>query len=551
MVEKYDNYIINKENGTIYSKEYSKEMDDLLKIIKNAEKLNVLREFIKEDENIEIQKLDIDLLKISKNVSSKKSNDTFLNWFVSKCQLKTKLYILNENDVEKYLRAPNELELILSDEELEQYLPGEEFETYLPEEEKLKIKDFYFNKFDKVSNTFITTKRQMVRIPAKITNSDEQFPEKESNVYYFISRSNEKPYLGLHPRSQLKNKKDKELYLDIPYIINIYASKNLEVDQDTFDITLLNINTIKITDTKKLYRPSTILDLYKKSYIPKQLSEIIGNDFIKFGVTELNNSTPFKSLIDCVFFDHEEIDYDNLKNIIYSDIEKYYNLCKQELINISSIKEFKKLINKENFFIYSNIYKLLEHIVQANIFCFKYENEETEMVTPNYKIMYCRSLKYNNNIILFEQTKLDKIKNYELICKINEDNDMQYIFTNIEIKNIIEYSKLKYNIYFKNQYDINIDIRTLIEIPEFYKIIGQFIDNYGKLRIVEVENNETKETFQIYTPPLAPIFEKLIKFNTKIIDEKIILNYIKKKIIKIMKLYKILKVLNLKVFGLV
>ena len=188
-------------------------------------------------------------------------------------------------------------------------------------------------------------------------------------------------------------------------------------------------------------------------------------------------------------------------------------LCKQEMYDytidqiIKYDKRSKTLYLDPKLFIH-----LLESYFECNIFLFTKKFLNGEMILPRHTQAYYKNVNKNRCIYIYEHMGSESDSSTfpypqcELIIRHNKiKNEDFYSFSYEESKNIIKvFNKLR------ESYALSKIIReSVFPIPKKLKIISQWIDSYGKTRILNVEF--AGKIISMIVSPIQPINTKQAK----------------------------------------
>lgn len=256
----------------------------------------------------------------------------------------------------------------------------------------------------------------------------------------------------------------------------------------------------------------------------------------------------YNSLIHCVLVAIGDKTYNKLrsdsdKEIYATKVREYIvktinpEIFKQELYD-STLDEIKEdLENPEVDFAAEKYYRSLEEIFNVNIFVFttkslsekKDNNEELfSLEIPRSKICHIRPYRENRRSVIVLRhwgTEINELENphCELIVsnleeisdvkKTSNDEDTNYIFETPMTKILYQILSKSYQIYVWNNTEEKVDMKTRINpfsridwelLFNKYKIVGQRVDGYGKLRTLGIKIGENK-IMAVFIPPSQPL----------------------------------------------
>lgn len=254
------------------------------------------------------------------------------------------------------------------------------------------------------------------------------------------------------------------------------------------------------------------------------------------------------SLIHCVLIAISDRTYNRLGNesdreIYATKVREYIAnsidplLFRQELYDSSPEQIKADLENPEVDFSSEKYYRSLEEIFDINIFVFivkssdKKKNDEEEdfvLEIPRSKICHIRPYRKNRRSVIIVKhwgTEINELENphCELIIsnledrddpkKIIDEEDITYIFESPMTKILYRVMLKLYQVYVWSSEEGDNNITTRINpysridwetLLAKYKLVGQRIDGYGKLRVIGVKIAENK-IITIFIPPSQPL----------------------------------------------
>jgi hypothetical protein len=334
---------------------------------------------------------------------------------------------------------------------------------------------------------------------------------KSGHIYPYLLVSNSEifPYL---PCCSTRNQTEKEgsifrhYYYGEDLIIKEGKQQNLIktnkfVMPNKFGILPLNIDKMfQIIDTEK-------------DYI-----------FVRKGVVDTKNS-----FITCVAEALKQNVEDTDRLRLELATPEYAALCKQELFDHSISEIIDKIKDNTIYFSPHDFISLIETYFNCNIFIFTRNTINGEMSLPRYTKGYYKYERKEQCIFIFEHIGSEsdnaKYPRCELICrwKETESTNIQYIFSydsgiSINVRNIFDQLRKTYTLNKPIKYttfNININLNL--------KFNGQYIDTYGKTRLLQLVYNQKLVT--LLTTPIPPL--KTIELDTFAItkiDIKLALN---------------------------
>ena len=366
-------------------------------------------------------------------------------------------------------------------------------------------------------------------IPTILSEKDEIPEDKKSIVFPNNNISKQHTYVCNHKehifpglRNNPFSNKDKFPYLPCCYKKDQEKIKGSKYNHYYHGETLItkNIKQQNIITTNKIlsYKPiafgtlpydiSTLFDLFDSSlntlYIRKGIFRSTSS-FLSCILDALN-------LLPSLEYDEEMEAYLNntrdnlLKNHTAS-------LCKQEMYDYSH-DEIVKIINDYEAYMDPKLFiHLLEVKYNCNIFIFSRNDINGEMIIPRHIGAYYKIDSSKPCIFIFEhngsESDYAKYPQCELITKwdtskkAGDKDSLTYVF---DFDSDISKGMFKVFNELKLCYSLDKEIIN-IDLPLIYnnkiKIISQYIDSYGKTRILNVEYKSQK--FTLITSPIQPI----------------------------------------------
>lgn len=355
------------------------------------------------------------------------------------------------------------------------------------------------------------------------------FPEDNPKLYLVCTRDPEKPFPGL-----LVNKLDNSD--KFPYIPCCYKTNNFDEKTQTFFKKDRNKTSKNDLITNKVLR------LSKTGTLPYRIGELL-SDIVPGSYKRLGTIISPKSLIHSFVYAIDEnyrIAIRDGNNAIIDAMEKEYvalfnrvisnpllgtGVVKQELYDYTN-KQIKDYVDGEHYD-YEFIYRFLEEFIGNGYNVFAFTNSLTkdtttglpgDMLIPRYKLYHYRIHRPElPTIILFKTwgAEGDNLlyPQYELIVS-EFDDEIQTTFGPDMTTGLLEYMNLVHNVKVLDQKislpSINYE-KYLVE--DSHKIVGQFIDTYGKLRAIRLEKNGKRiDVLTIPSQPMKyPVFDVITR----------------------------------------
>jgi len=240
--------------------------------------------------------------------------------------------------------------------------------------------------------------------------------------------------------------------------------------------------------------------------------------FIRKGVID----TP-SSFLQCIIEAYYENMNNNKKEVLQNLRQfrqrltepSYISVVKQSLYDFSQEEIVDMITNENTYFDPQYFTDLLETYFECNIYVFSSKNNKKgELMIPRHINGYYTNKKYNKTILVYENigsvSDSSEYPRCELILKWNktsEERQITYNFnTNEQISTVI--TKMFHDI--NRTYILNNQIKS-VSFPIFkpgVKIIEQYIDVYGKSRMIKLNINGKICT--ILCEPTQPITVKYV-----------------------------------------
>ncbi len=354
--------------------------------------------------------------------------------------------------------------------------------------------------------------KRILKFPRDIPDDPNAFKfpkDGEDQQYYTCDNNTKYKYPGIIHNTKLKNA---DIYPYIPCCfskpqenkdkyLHYYKGKELVVTEKIKQNIIITDKILKHNRMGTL--PQNIKNLFtilypdpKFEYVRKGVYKN-KNSFINVVMEALNDETSILD-IDCEIARADALTEERLllarKNIV--------PLCRQELYDLN-INEIIDLIKDPEVYFDPKLFiHLLEDRFDCNIYLFTQGViGGGQMTLPRHLQAYYKNYNKRRSIYVYEHMG-DEYPQCELIIKYNTkiQQESQYSFTYNESKNIQNvYSRLR------KSYALNNIINETI-IPSFHssvKIYTQFIDSYGKTRILNIMYKNKK--ISLIISPIQPI----------------------------------------------
>lgn len=198
----------------------------------------------------------------------------------------------------------------------------------------------------------------------------------------------------------------------------------------------------------------------------------------------------------------------NKRKLLSANIPNYFfNCCKQEL-HEKTDKEIRDLIfNPNNYVDPRFFYRVLEVYYNCTIFTFSRVGDTEEMAIPKFVNFYLHFKANKPVVIIYEHTGTHQTQyqypQCEIVCfsdtaDVTDINNFEFSFTD---KSVV--SKIK-NLF--NSMVLSVETNNFIDPVDIilpFKVESQYIDNYGKTRVLSV--NVDGELVYLFTTPIPPL----------------------------------------------
>ena len=317
-----------------------------------------------------------------------------------------------------------------------------------------------------------------------------------SQQYYTCSHNETHKFPGLIEN----NLYNKNIYKYVPCCFKI----NQKEKQSSKYNKYLNGVDEKIDSVQqKIIVKNKILDFGKYGKLSDNLNKIFNifdddNKIFSYKRKGINSS--INSFIDCVYesMEFNIIEDREERNIYINELRKkfetneYASLCKQEMYNFS-IENIIEKIKSNDYFDPKYFIRILEYEYNCKIFIFN----DDELLSRDVKNKLYEENNNNNAVFIYQHK--DNICDLIIKNKNNDTNDNDYSFP------------IESNIY-KNMNDIYNKINITkqhINLNEIFDIKWQYIDAYGKTRMLCIKFNEI--FIVLFTSPLQPLYCRTIE----------------------------------------
>jgi hypothetical protein len=250
----------------------------------------------------------------------------------------------------------------------------------------------------------------------------------------------------------------------------------------------------------------------------KIFDEEVGYRYLRKGVMNSKSSfleciieatEPAGGIFNVIEDDTDRIDY--VKEV-RQDLRTNTNiaLCKQTMYDFTS-EEIKEIIeNDDKYFDPYYFIPLLEHEYGCNIYVFKRDKTGSNLIIPRNLQSYYKTYKSKPCVLIYEhmgsESNRAEFPMCELIIKWKKTQTDDWVSLFDSDSNLCLGLRHMFNAV-KQAYVLNIKL-TETDFPfplgEF-KITSQYIDSYGKCRMLRFTDKTTDKSANLLTSPIAPL----------------------------------------------
>lgn len=375
----------------------------------------------------------------------------------------------------------------------------------------------------------LETDKKVMKFPRDIPENEDmiKFPMDGQDQNYYVCNNKNYPYPGL----QLNNNKNSDVYPYVPCCferdqsnkhkyLHYYEGKERKQENKDKGETLLITNKF-LTNKQKGTLPPNLESLFiitnpsdNFQQVRKGVLQTDGkykkrneHSFLACVMEALDDETGITKITDP---DEREAALVDVRTKLAT--KELAPLCKQEMYDYT-IDQIISMIKDPTLYLDPKLFiHLLESYFECNIFLFTKKFLNGEMILPRHTQAYYKNFNKNRCIYIYEHmgSESDSSKfpypQCELIIRNNKiKNEDFYSFSYEESKNIIKvFNKLR------ESYALSKIIReSVFPIPKKLKIISQWIDSYGKTRILNVEF--AGKIISMIVSPIQPINKKQAK----------------------------------------
>lgn len=245
-------------------------------------------------------------------------------------------------------------------------------------------------------------------------------------------------------------------------------------------------NIEQSTDKQSSYNikgPKKLLDSGKKGDILPNIQLIAGKEAKRNGI-QISNRSFFECVKNSIQSQNIEIPTDTSKiweTFIITSKQSNYDISLEKInSNITDI-----VLDCRYFT------TVFEYLFNVYIFTFDINGN---LITPRFKDCYLDFYHSSRNNIVF------------LFENINNNGDKQYEYLTNTLKEVNIDSILGYRYSF-----YNIDKKVLPVMMYPFEIVSQYIDNFGKCRVIEIVHNNYNIFAQVFLPPIPIHYNNILK----------------------------------------
>lgn len=386
-------------------------------------------------------------------------------------------------------------------EEYEKYIP--DFGTVVEYEVKeLKKKTTY-----DAPEVFVKNYSRRCNAERTPTISDKGtiFPRNKGDyeVNYISDGRNQKYYKCENPDYPFFGLQENKLENNVEYPVLPCCFKTDQTNKDIYKNYYSGQNLKKEKKSQSTIITNKFLTENGKGFLSTDIQKFLNIvdyksnlKFYRIGV-ERNHS----SLLSCV---NSALELSSSNKEMRNTMIKSIALCKQSMYDMN-IDTISTMLKNLSFYIDPRLFlQAIEECFKCTIYCFT----DKEMIKPNSIHGYYRKKHTNRNVILIyehwgSESDHATYPQCELIVRVDK-GVAEYSFSSDDL--FIEHIDSIYNEII-NSYILNKELNSISFVIK--NIESQYIDNYGKTRILNV--NYKDSLFSIATSPLYP-------FNVKMVD---------------------------------
>ena len=395
---------------------------------------------------------------------------------------------------------------------------------------KKALPDIFVGGYSRFCSHQPSFEKEQEKAEEKAKGNIIKFPKDDENLHYYFSIDEKFPYVGVR-KNTLKNS-EKYPYIPCCYQTDPSQNEDFLYYYQGIEKEHLEKKTSSIIKGKKAASFENLALLPDKldSLFKLVSASDFNTTFHRKGVDKSNNSF-LQCVMECtqqdsvIIVDNKQKPVSEEQPVKHKDTNQKERLkiltekrqelaknfgklavCKQEMHdkNLNEISEYLK--NEDNYLDPSLFIHLLEEEYNCNILLFN-SNQDGSFLIPRHTKEYCKNmLKSRKTLCILENTYTIKSPQCEYIVKFDSkkhQNNIQMLFDVDEIRQIIDVENemyRKYSIYLKSFSPIfyQADFRK--------KAKSQFIDCFGKTRILYFETKTTKHKFSLKTEPLQPLY---------------------------------------------
>ena len=380
------------------------------------------------------------------------------------------------------------------------------------------------------------TERQPIILTTQKARQDwsgEILAYPKTKPWYFACPENQYPHPGLKVN---KSPINRDTFKYIPCCFK-KDQHNIDTPLDRYEKNM-DPTDIQCAKADIKIRSTKMLCSNRLGYLPKNIETILDrgegimsrygvtrdiNSFLHCVITALSNydlNSEYASYLNLGFPEDRSKYISDIRNRILDDINP--EVMKQELYEYN-VEEIREMFESDDwkdetkFFDPLLFYRAIEEFFDVNIFIFGGGNDDTgDMILPRFALFHAsvKNIK-RPTIIIFRNTsaKFETYPQCELIVEHDEDsNDIEYMFDENNEDIYLRCYEILENILTTTTWSIEnskVNIRSVLyldvgQLFSGFKQTGQILDDYGKLRALNIELYKGyKMTF--FTQPTQPL----------------------------------------------
>ena len=354
-------------------------------------------------------------------------------------------------------------------------------------------------------------------------SSDSKLIQNVPSHTYTCETNNGYPYIGLQANTQMDNR---DTY---PYVPCCFIAPQSEKATGLRNY-LEGVHPSKIEKTKqqniRIKKPFIGINEDEMGTLPENLTRLLRSvekepikdrfKYLRQGVYD----TPY-SLLECVMTSTNDKKPTRVEVIdAYRQLTQLppyqFTIASQENPG-ESVDDIYNSFSTTTYLDPRKWCHLLESVFKCKIVTFsrKGEEDDASITFPNHQLTYLQYDHPNPNqqtiVCVYEHYGVDITRSYplcELIVYVEGNTKFRHLFGGDT--SVVEYQQNSLRNYYYSNFDINRIPRMVIPFKNDH-IQAQFIDSYGKMRAMKINNGDIQ--FIVLTTPLPPLAKPIIDEN--------------------------------------